>query len=44
MLFVVDRSFLVLEVRSLTGGKLAALHALADAILLVFFALVDRGV
>jgi hypothetical protein len=40
-LFLVDASFLVLKVRGFACGQLTALNALADALLLVAFALVD---
>ena len=41
--FLVDSSFLMLEVRGFTGGELTALDALSDTVLLVLFALCDGG-
>ena len=44
MFLVVDGRLLFLEVLGFTGGELTTLDALANAVLLVFLALVDGGV
>lgn len=41
VLFVIDGSLATFQVVSLMGSELAAGHPLADAILLVFFAVID---
>src|SRR5579864_2323585 len=41
-LFLVQAGFLPLQIGSFTGGKLAALHAIGDAVLLILFAVLNR--
>src|SRR5437660_1452920 len=40
-LFLVDRGFFLFQVRGFTGGQFPALHAVSDAVLLVFFAVLN---
>jgi hypothetical protein len=40
-LLAIDPAFLPLNMRSLSGGKLPSLNAPADAVLLIFFAVID---
>lgn len=42
-LFAVDAAFLMLQPRGFAGGELTASYALADAVLLVVFPLIDGG-
>src|SRR5208283_2390232 len=41
--FAIDRRFLRFQLGSFTGSQLAALHALRDAVLLIFLALCNLG-
>ena len=43
LFFFVEIRFFLLEIGGFSGGQLAAGHAVRDAVLLVFFALVDGG-
>ena len=43
MLFVIYSGFLLFKIVSLAGGELAAFYAIANAVLLVFLALIDGG-
>src|SRR4029077_14988746 len=42
--FAVDGCFFSFQFRGFTGGQLSALHAIGDAVLLIFFPLRDAGI